>query len=95
MGVDGETEGAAELQPDRYYLISDAGSFFFEPAGDNDGFGSPEAAAEWARKQTVRPELDLSDGYAVAIVLGGAFNANQTAWDAWEGGDFRGRPACT
>ena len=46
MGVDGETERAAELQPDRYYLLSDAGSFFFEPAGDNDGFKSPEAAAE-------------------------------------------------
>lgn len=36
------------LQPDRYYLLSDAGSFFFDPAGDNDGFESPEAAAEWA-----------------------------------------------
>jgi hypothetical protein len=56
---------AAELRPDRYYLLSDAGSFFFEPSGDNEGFESPEAAAEWARTQTVWPELHLSDGYAV------------------------------
>lgn len=70
MGVDGETQGAAELEPDRYYLLSDAGSFFFDPAGDNDGFESPEAAAEWARTQSVWPELDLSDGYAVAICSG-------------------------
>ena len=55
MGVGGETEGAAELQPDRYYLLGDAGSFFFDPGGDNDGFASPEAAAEWARTQTVWP----------------------------------------
>ena len=53
MGVDGESETGAELQPDRCYLLSDAESFFFEPAGDNDGFGSPEAVAEWARAQTV------------------------------------------
>jgi hypothetical protein len=26
-----------ELRPDRYYLLSDAGSFFFDPAGDNTG----------------------------------------------------------
>jgi hypothetical protein len=30
VGIDGEAERAAELQPDRYYLLSDAGSFFFE-----------------------------------------------------------------
>src|SRR6266446_1082788 len=60
----GRAEIAGELQPDRYYLLSDAGSFFVEPAGDNEGFDSPEAAAEWARAHTVWPELDLSDGYA-------------------------------
>ena len=43
-----------ELHPDRYYLLSD-GSFFFDPDGDNEGFGSPEAAAAWARTQTVWP----------------------------------------
>jgi hypothetical protein len=83
VGVDGETEGAAKLHPDRYYLLGDAGSFFFEPAGDNDGFGSPEAAIEWARTQTVWPDLgrDLRDG-AAAVVLGAEWNANQAAQEA-------------
>src|SRR5205823_6597217 len=90
--VDGEMERAADLEPDRYYLLSDAGSFFFDPVGDNDGFESPEAAAEWARTQNVWPDLDLSDGYAVAIVLGSEFNANQAAWEAWEGGEFPDAP---
>jgi hypothetical protein len=27
------------LRPDRYYLLGDAGSFFFDPAGDHEGFG--------------------------------------------------------
>jgi hypothetical protein len=69
-----------ELHPDRYFLLSDAGSFFFDPAGDNDGFASAEAAAEWARTQTVWPELtrDLREGVA-AVVLGSEWNANQAA----------------
>jgi hypothetical protein len=45
VGAD-DPEMGVQLQPDRYYLLGDAGSFFFEPAGDNDGFKSPEAAAE-------------------------------------------------
>jgi hypothetical protein len=57
VGVDGDGERAAELRPDRYYLLGDAGSFFFEPGGDNEGFRSPEAV-EWASTQTVWPELD-------------------------------------
>jgi hypothetical protein len=52
VGFDNEAE---TLRPDRYYLVDDAGSFFFDPGGDNDGFESPEAAAEWARTQTVWP----------------------------------------
>jgi hypothetical protein len=89
VGVDGEQERAAELQPARYYLLSDAGSFFFEPGGDNDGFESPEAAAEWARTQTVWPELtrDLREG-AAAVVLGAEWNANQAAQEAAEAGGF-------
>ena len=43
------------LRPDRYYLLRDAGSFFFEPAATTTGSESPEAAAEWARTQTVWP----------------------------------------
>jgi hypothetical protein len=92
VSVDGDAEMGVELQPDRYYLLSDAGSFFFEPAGDNEGFESPEAAAQWARTQTIRPELDLSDGYAVAIGLGSEFNANQAVWEDWEGGEFPDAP---
>jgi hypothetical protein len=70
VGVDDEREMGA-LRPDRYYLLGDAGSFFFDPAGDNDGFESPAAAAEWARTQTIWPDLaqDLRDGIA-AVVLG-------------------------
>jgi hypothetical protein len=65
-----EEEIDAQLQPGRYYLLGDASSFFFGPAGDNDGFESPEAAAAWARTQPVWPDLDLSDGYSVQIVIG-------------------------
>jgi hypothetical protein len=74
VGADGETESAAELQPDRYYLLGDAGSFFFDPAGDNEGFGSPEAGVEWARTQTVWPDLgrDLRDGAAAVADLNGS-----------------------
>ena len=89
MGADGETEKAADLQPDRYYLLSDAGSFFFEPTGDNPGFESPKAAAEWARTQTVWPDLaeDLRDGVA-AVVLGAEWNASQAAQEAAEAAGF-------
>jgi hypothetical protein len=65
------------------------------PAGDNDGFASPEAAAEWARTQTVweyRSELDFSDGCTAQIVLGSEFNANQAVWEAWDGGDLPDAP---
>lgn len=89
MGADGETERAAELEQDRYHLLSDAGSFFFDPAGDNDGFGSPEAAAEWASTQAFWPDLaqDLRDGVA-AVVLGAEWNANQAAQEAAEAAGF-------
>jgi len=46
-GVDGpDGEAGSELGPDRYYLLGDAGSFFFDPAGDNDGFELPPAPRE-------------------------------------------------
>lgn len=64
-------------------MLSDGGSFYFYPACDNEGWESPEAAAEWARTQTIWPELDLSDGYAVAIVLGSEFNANSNWANEW------------
>jgi len=89
VGADGETERAAELEQDRYHLLSDAGSFFFDPAGDNDGFGSPEAAAELASTQAFWPDLaqDLRDGVA-AVVLGAEWNANQAAQEAAEAAGF-------
>lgn len=40
MGADDAAEMGGELHPDRYYLLGDAGSFFFDPGGDNDGFES-------------------------------------------------------
>lgn len=89
MGVDDEAERATALRPDRYFLLSDAGSFFFDPAGDNDGFASPRAAVEWARAQTVWPDLrgDLRDGLA-AVVLGTEWNANQAAQETAEAAGF-------
>lgn len=36
MGADDRAETGGELQPDRYYLLGDAGSFFFEPAGGGE-----------------------------------------------------------
>ena len=63
----------SQLQPDRYYLLGDAGSFFFDPGGDNDGFESPEAATEWARTQTVWPDLarDLDSCSMRALAFSG------------------------
>ena len=80
MGVDGEAQRAAELQPDCYYVLGDVGSFFFDLTGDNDGFRVAVAAAEWAGTQTVWPDLgrDLDEGVA-AVVLGSEWNANQSA----------------
>lgn len=73
------------LRPDRYYVMSDAGSFY-EDESCPDGFDTPEAAAEWARAQThwtYGTELDFSDGVTSVIVLGGEVNAAGAAWQAW------------
>jgi hypothetical protein len=86
VGVEGESERAPQLQPDRYYLLGNAGSFYFNPDGDNEAFESPEAALEWAKTQTVwqyGSDLDFSDGLTTIIVLGSDYNANLAAWDRW------------
>ena len=92
MGRGGAESDGPWVHPDRYHLLDDAGSFFFDPADESEGFESPEAAAEWARTQTIWPDIDFSDGYAVQIVLGSEFNANQAAWEGWEGGEFPDAP---
>ena len=79
------------LRPDRYYVLSDAGSLYFDDEHD-DGFETPSAAAEWARSQTLwayGSELDFSDGVTSVIVLGSELNAANAAWQAWAdaGGD--------
>jgi hypothetical protein len=81
--VGANEQGQNRLEPGRYYLLGDAGSFYFDPAGDNDGFESPEAAVEWARTQEIWPELtrDLREGVA-PVVLGSEWNANQAAQEA-------------
>jgi hypothetical protein len=88
VGADDEQTGT-ELNPNRYYLLSDAGSFYFDPAGDNDGFDSPRAAVEWARTQTIWPDLDgdLREGVA-AVVVGSEGTANQAAQEAAEAAGF-------
>jgi len=53
VGVDDEPPMGA-LRSDRYYLPSDAGSFFFEPECNNEGWESPEAAVAWARRTAKR-----------------------------------------
>jgi hypothetical protein len=82
VGSDNETECGPRLRPERYYLIDDAGSFFFDPAGGNDGFESPEAAVAWARSQDVYrydEDIDLSDPMVTSIAKGSEFNANAEA----------------
>jgi hypothetical protein len=73
------------LRPDRFYVMSDAGSVYFDDA-HADGFESPEGAAAWARSQKLwryGSELDFSDGVTSVIVLGGEVNAVNAAWQAW------------
>ena len=73
------------LRPDRFYVLSDAGSFY-EDETCPDGFDTPEAAAEWARTQTrwvYGAELDFSDGVTSAIVLGREVNEANDAWQEW------------
>jgi hypothetical protein len=74
-----------ELRPNRFYVMSDAGSLYFDE-GHPDGFETPEAAAEWARAQTLwayGSELDFSDGVTSVIVLGSEVNSANAAWQAW------------
>jgi hypothetical protein len=80
-----------ELRPDRFYVMSDAGSFYSDETCP-DGFATPEAAAEWARTQTLwgyGAELDFSGGVTSCIVLGAEVNAANAAWQEWAdaGGD--------
>ena len=73
------------LRPDRYYVISDAGSFYSDDAHE-DGFETAAAAAAWAKSQSLwayGSELDFSDGVTSAIVLGSEVNAANAAWQAW------------
>ena len=79
------------LRPDRFFVTSDAGSFYSDETCP-DGFETPEAAAEWARTQTLwgyGAELDFSDGVTSCIVLGAEVNAANAAWQerADAGGD--------
>lgn len=79
------------LRPDRFYVMSDAGSFY-EDETCRDGFDTPEAAAEWARRQTLweyGSELAFADGVTSFIVLGAEVNAANAAWQEWAdaGGD--------
>ena len=79
------------LRPDRFYVMSDAGSFYSDETCP-DGFPTPEAAAEWARTQThwgYGAELDFSDGVTSCIVLGAEVNAANAALQEWAdaGGD--------
>jgi len=74
-----------ELRPDRFYVMSDAGSLYFDDE-HADGFETAAAAAEWARGQSLweyGAELDFSDGMTSFIVLGSEVNAANAAWQAW------------
>ena len=74
-----------ELRPDRFHVMSDAGSLYFDDE-HADGFETAAAAAEWARGQSLweyGAELDFSDGMTSFIVLGSAVNAANAAWQVW------------
>ena len=82
------------LRPDRFFVLSDAGSVYCDDkTGEGvDGFQTPKTAAEWARRQTMweyGSELDFSDGVTSSIVLGAEVNAANAAWQEWAeaGGD--------
>ena len=73
------------MRPDRYYVMSDAGSLYFDDE-HADGFETPAAAADWARAQTLwkyGSELDFSDGVTSVIMLGSEVNSANDAWQAW------------
>lgn len=79
IGEVDDVSGLADLEelllPDRFYVMSDASSIYCDDTtGEGvDGFDTPEAAAEWARRQTIwryGSELDFSDGVTSVIVLG-------------------------
>lgn len=75
------------LRPDRYYVIGDAGGFY-EDETCRGGFETPEAAAEWARRQTTwqyGAELDFSDGMTSIIALGADLIRSEEAWETWDG----------
>jgi hypothetical protein len=93
-----EKEAEPSFRPDRYYVIGDAGSLYLDPeTGEGaEGFETPRAAADWARRQATWPELPelFSDGVSAIIALGNDLNANAAAWDAWDGrGDWPDAPA--
>ena len=94
-----EADDRAGYRPDRYYILSDAGSQYWDPTTSEGagGFETAEAAAEWARRQTTwayGSELDFSDGVAAIIARGDELSANEAAWDAWDGeGDWPDAPA--
>ena len=80
-----ERDDPDALKPDRFYVMSDAGSLYFDDA-HADGFETPAAAAKWATAQTLWAygcELDFSDGVTSVIVLGGEVNEANAAWQAW------------
>jgi len=84
----GEEADPEALLPGRFYVMSDGGSTYSDDAtGEGvDGFDTPEAAAEWARRQTLwkyGSELDFSDGVTSVIVLGADVNDANAAWQAW------------
>ena len=73
------------LDPDRFYVVADSGSFYFEPGGDNDGVETVGAAIAWAAWQLHWPELVdlLDDGMAAMVCLGSDLNENELWTRAW------------
>ena len=85
-----DVDSEPTFRPNRYFVLSDAGSVYCDDeTGEGvEGFETPEAAAEWARRQTTweyGSELDFSDGVTSIIALGSQLNANAAAWEAWSG----------
>jgi len=88
-------EGEPRFEADRFYVLSDAGSFYFDDSAGRDGFATPQSAVEWARRQAVweyGADLDFSDGVTSIIALGAELNANAAVWEAWDGGEWPDAP---
>jgi hypothetical protein len=69
VGFDDESETSGPLRLDRYYLLSDAGSFYFDPAGDNDGLFEEVFVRVLCREVDAHIEIPTANGAELEPLL--------------------------